>query len=273
MRYLQFDIRNYKAISTPITINFRRKSLFPIIGINESGKTTVLHAVFAFDHYNDDLNDNGRHLRDTANLYRTAPDIPHVAATIACTRPELNSALRDVEASADVALKAAAGIWRRKRQLPEELVISRNLKDLRYTIETPPFADSPHANSVAEAVLSHLPYILFFDDFRDRVDEKIEIPQRNVATGWLAILQQLFKQTDPSLSVFALSGMEERQRKSTLAKVQRHLNNTLTKEWQNFRLDDSDALEIGLEYVPAAEGATNRGHLKLGACPGNHCVS
>lgn len=43
--------------------------------------------------------------------------------------------------------------------------------------------------------------------------------------------------------------MEERQRKSALAKVKRHLNSTLTKEWQTFRLDDREALEISIDFV------------------------
>ena len=58
--------------------------------------------------------------------------------------------------------------------------------------------------------------------------------------------------------------MEERQRKSALAKVQKYLNSTLTKEWENFRLDDRDALEIALDFVKEA-GPNNsiRNFLKL----------
>ncbi len=41
--------------------------------------------------------------------------------------------------------------------------------------------------------------------------------------------------------------MEERKQKSVLAKVRRHLNKTLTEEWQNFRLDDREALEISID--------------------------
>ena len=71
MRYLRFTINNYRAIVGPLTIDVSKPKLMPIVGVNESGKTTVLHALFAFDHFNDEMNDDGRHLRDTANLYRT----------------------------------------------------------------------------------------------------------------------------------------------------------------------------------------------------------
>src|SRR5205823_11221418 len=98
-------------------------------------------------------------------------------------------------------------------------------------------------------------YILYFDDFRDSIDETIAIEgDEESADGWLSIVQQLFKQTDSSLSVFTLQSEEERRRNTILAKVQRRLNETLTKEWQTFRLDDSEALDISIEFVnpPAA---------------------
>lgn len=46
--------------------------------------------------------------------------------------------------------------------------------------------------------------------------------------------------------------------------MNKHLNATLTKEWQNFRLDDTDALRIAImyEHVPVIDGA-DRHFLKL----------
>ncbi len=106
-----------------------------------------------------------------------------------------------------------------------------------------------------------MPYILYFDDFRDSIDETIAITGNDAsAEGWLSIVQQLFKQTDPALSVFTLPDEEERRCNTILAKVQRRLNETLTKEWQTFRLDDSEALEISIEFVRAAAGP----QIKLG---------
>ncbi len=72
MRYKKFIIRNYRAITGPLVIDLDKKSLVPIIGINESGKTTILHAIYAFDCFNDKFNEGGRHLEDTVNLYRTS---------------------------------------------------------------------------------------------------------------------------------------------------------------------------------------------------------
>ncbi len=81
MRYTSFTIKNYRAITGPLTIDLNKKSLLPIIGINESGKTTILQAIFAFDSFNDTLND-GLHLSNTSNLYLTSSPPPLIEAQI-----------------------------------------------------------------------------------------------------------------------------------------------------------------------------------------------
>lgn len=265
MRYLRFVISNYRAIVGPLTIDVSKPKLTPIIGVNESGKTTVLHAIFAFDHYNDDLNDDGRHLEDTANLYRTTPPPATVAAVIQLSRSELDLAVADCEKEHEKH-RAGFAALKKRRGLPTELTIVRNLSTKKYQLSDLRIPSEELQHVLAEAIISRLPYILFFDDFRDKIDEKIEIllPKDEPLSGWLAILQQLFRSTDKSLSVFQLPALEERQRKTVLARVQRRLNETLTKEWQNFRLDDREALDISVEFVTerTPQGA-ERHYLKL----------
>src|SRR3954462_14644380 len=99
MKYNKFIIENYRAITKPIVIDVSRNILMPIIGVNECGKTTILHAIFAFDHCNDDLNDAGRHLRDTDNLYATASKTAFVAAEVAVSRSELLACLKEIDES------------------------------------------------------------------------------------------------------------------------------------------------------------------------------
>src|SRR5262245_34603300 len=92
-------IENYRAITGPLVIQVNKPALTPIVGINESGKTTVLHALFAFDSFNDDLNEKGRHLKDTSNLYRTNAPPATVAAEIELPRANLEEAIENCEAS------------------------------------------------------------------------------------------------------------------------------------------------------------------------------
>src|SRR5688572_4452532 len=100
MRYLRFVIRNYRAITQPLEIDVARHSLMPIIGVNECGKTTILHAIFAFDFLNDKLNDNGRHLKDTRNLYQTGTRGGRIAAVIEISKDEYAEVLADLEVPA-----------------------------------------------------------------------------------------------------------------------------------------------------------------------------
>jgi hypothetical protein len=263
MRFKKFIIEDYRAITGPLTIDVSSRTLLPIIGINESGKTTILQALFAFDTYNDDLNDE-RHLKDTLNLYSTSPGNAKVTAVIECTRNDLYDAFDDVEDESAQG-KASVARWKKRSRLPNTITITRDIKSQNYSIKEEPFATSPLADLLAREVIKFLPYILYFDDFRDKVDEQIEIPVSKTTglTGWAATMQQLFRQTDESFSIFALVNLEERQRKSVLAKVQRHLNETLTRQWQDFRLDDSDALEIGLVFEAPAPGQPTGGSLRL----------
>ena len=88
MEYKRFWISNYRAINGPLEIDVAQSPLTPIIGINECGKTTILSALFAFDSFNDGLNE-GRHLKDTHNLYRTDKTSPKISAEI-CLRIRLH---------------------------------------------------------------------------------------------------------------------------------------------------------------------------------------
>ena len=70
MKYTKFTLKDYKAIAGELEIDIK-KSLLPIICINESGKTSILWGIFAFDEANDALNE-GRHMKNVGNLYKTS---------------------------------------------------------------------------------------------------------------------------------------------------------------------------------------------------------
>jgi predicted ATP-binding protein involved in virulence len=92
VRYKRFVINNYRAITGPLEIDRERRALTPIIGVNESGNTTILHAIFAFDYNNDRLK-GGRHLKDTSNLYRTSSPSAVIEALVEISKPELDEVI------------------------------------------------------------------------------------------------------------------------------------------------------------------------------------
>jgi len=254
VKYLQFTIENYRAITDPVLIDVGKTPLLPIIGVNESGKTTILHALFAFDFYNDKLNDGGRHLKDTVNLYRTGLQDQQatVTARISIEIDDLCQLMEDQ----GIESKALVRYRRKHVEFANIIHLQRNIVTGLYSILDLELPKAVEVDKLCRIIIGHLPYILFFDDFRDSFEERIPIVlgSNNLPSGWLAIINQLFVATDPNLSVFDLAEMEERQRKSAVSKVKRHLNKTLTREWQTFRLDDSDALTISIEYEPEKLG-------------------
>lgn len=259
MRFLSFTISHYRAIRGPLTIDVDKRGLIPIIGINESGKTTILQAVLAWDNNNDYLNARVHHLDDVSNLYATQPTAPTVSARVEFLADELVQVLKELKRNVEHSRNAKAYL-NFATEFPAILEITRDLSTKKYSINHAKF-HLPGFNDVfAREIARTTPFILYFDDFRDSVEEVIEITQpggKKEAGPWLEIVNQLFKRVDSTLSVYQLPDMEVRRRKSVLAKVVRKLNNTLTREWQTFRLEDSDALRISLEYYEEEGEAKN----------------
>lgn len=69
MKYKRFIIENYRGIIEPLEIKIKQGRPIALVGLNESGKSTILDAIFAFDYQNDNLNKKYKQLNDTKNLY------------------------------------------------------------------------------------------------------------------------------------------------------------------------------------------------------------
>lgn len=284
MKIKKFIIQNYRAISSPITIDVDKQPLMPIIGINECGKTTILNALFAFDSYNDPLN-SGRQLQDTHNLYRNDDAPAKVSAVIELDPSDVHRALKSIQEDLEPdpttpATKAPeepenqdlpAAIRKYKRsasKIAPTLTLTRNLKTKLYEIEHPDCKNVELNALLGTELLRNLPHILYFDDFRDSIEPEIKIwlKPNSKESGWIPILERLFQQTDENYSVKKLRGVtDDRLRKSIVAAVNTKLNDTLIKQWQTFSLDERSALEISIDYIPPTKLADNDdgGSIKL----------
>lgn len=260
MKYTSFTVENYKGIEERLTLNVSKTPLIPIIGVNECGKTTILQAIFGFDFTNDALNQNVRHLEDTKNRYKSAPLDPKVSAEIEVSKADALEAINSAVA-ANEAFKSEHTSYKRKfgKDYKGTVKITRNLTTKKYTID-PAAKDSSFSNEVAKEIIKRLPYILFFDDFRDSIDQRIEIKANpdGELEGWLAIIDRLFKTTDEQYDILELPTEEDRDRKGIISNVNRKLEKVLTDEWKNFRLEDrEEALKIRLDYEKVVAPQTN----------------
>lgn len=270
MRYLSFSIENYRAINGPICIDIEKSRLIPIIGVNESGKTTILHAIHAFDYFND-KNNNGSHLVDIKNFYSTNYGSkvvkPFVSAKIQIELGEWAEAVKVVANEKPDLLpeERANNISDMMPTQNGRFELIRDLELLNYQIRPDVGLSLEEQNMISRQLIRSLPYILYFDDFRDKIEERIEIPLDNSkASDWLRYMERLFELTSPDASPFKLKDMDARDRKTLLSQVKDKFNATLTKEWAKFRLDDTQVLTVEFDYEENENASpTNYGYLKL----------
>jgi len=261
MRYKSFTISNYRAISSPFTVDLTKR-IIPFVGVNECGKTTILQAIFCFDETNDKER-KGEHLLDIHNLYETDNSLPpKITACIAATPKELlmylgeyittckaKKNIKKEENGGVVAIEeneenivAAISTFEAslqelsKRDLEFDFEITRNLDEKKYYIKG--FADTLPAECITKicSVLIHrLPYILYNDDFNDRPPNKLEItvPAKNLG-GWEAIFERVFRSTNSSYSLAETISKDDKTRKSILDDVITYLDSSLTDEWRKF---------------------------------------
>jgi predicted ATP-dependent endonuclease of OLD family len=254
MYYKKFIINSYKAITRPIEIDLEKNSLIPIIGINECGKTTILNSIFAFDSSNDHYDPTIKQITDVHNLYATLDEPASIAAEINLSLEDYREVVADYfkrkNPESEKPQKRFTFKKPRNCNWPLSIIITREIKNPTSTYHLDKkelLSGIDDESKFCEELVLHLPYILYFDDFRDSFPDRIEIKEE-ADSHWLEIIEELFKKTAPSYSTYKLAQCEKRQRNNILRDVEDKINASLTKEWANFRLDDREALKINIDF-------------------------
>lgn len=267
MRYIKFEIQNYRAIKNSLNIEVKQNALIALVGINESGKTTILQSIFCFDYFNDKLYE-GNHLKNSLNLYQTSDQNPLITARVELSYKALKDLIdsyndeilpliegktpEEEEEEEEVGTFIPVEIPFSSAEYPGYIDITRDLSTKNYTIAC--FEHEPQSiqQGLSCSVIRSLPYILYNDDFNDRPPNYVEIPNTKPKTlpEWLSIYERLFKVTDPSYSLFAIiNEPEQRRKESIISDVQEVLNKTLVKAWRTFSPDTHSALKVSLRIV------------------------
>lgn len=264
MKIIEYRIRNYKAVKdTSIKLNY---SLNPIIGVNESGKTTILSAILAFDKNRDKVN-SGNHL-EYKNKYSTgATKDSKITATLILDKDEL----KDLKKSLN--LKSETPDYEHLLKITDKtpFILTRELSspEKEYTLEDDIFSDNNKKN-IINFLLKNLPYILYFDDFTDRVPEEIVFKEDYKNTGklafsknreWQEIIVEIFRRAEvegidddknPLKSFFHLTDKD--QKDDILSDIEDVLNKEIIDEWKRIKksgfknfADDSDNLSLELK--------------------------
>src|SRR5690606_13512202 len=264
MKIIEYRIRNYKAVKdTSIKLNY---SLNPIIGVNESGKTTILSAILAFDKNRDKVN-SGNHL-EYKNKYSTgATKDSKITATLILDKDEL------IDLKKSLNLKSETTDYEHLLKITDKtpFILTRELSstEKEYTLEDEIFTEKSK-RSIINYLLKNLPYILYFDDFTDRVPEEIVFKEDYKTTGklafsknreWQEIIVEIFRRAEvegidddenPLKSFFLLTDKD--QKDYILSDIEDVLNTEIIDErkriknsgFKNFA-DDSDNLSLELK--------------------------
>ncbi len=247
-----------------MTISLANNPLLPLIGINECGKTTILQAIYSFDEANDNGYE-GKHLKDTLNLYKTEDEQePLITATIETNYSNLEKIVEKYnilkEAEAEAKVKPAASVAKTedfeklkipisKKDFSKNIKIERNLRTRKYQFKD----DELEAlNPIADKVVKEMPYILYNDDFMDRPPNSVKIPAEEPTdlTEWLSIYERLFNVTNPQYSLFKLVVEKDpRRRDSIISDVEEELNKRLSKAWETFLLSKHGKINVRLKTV------------------------
>jgi len=259
MKIVDFKIENYRAIeSVELNLNF---SMNPIIGINESGKTSILQALLSFDKTRDRLN-QGEHLsfqnkystKDTKNCF--------IEASLYLDEEEFEELIKYIS------VKTSSEDYEKVCLLKDEKIkLKRCLDNKNYLYENT-ILDEKLCNKIANFLVSKLPTILYFDDFTDRVPEKVEFPDEYKLDGklksnklreWQEIIEEIFKRAeadgidDNPLKDYM--NIEDQDRKDDiLSDIQDTLNREIIDEWKKIKksskslADDSEELELEIVH-------------------------
>lgn len=262
MQITEYKIKNYKAI-TDVTLKLNY-SIIPIIGVNEAGKTSILQAILAFDKNRDRLN-GGAHL-EYQNKYSTKDTKDcTISVVVHLEKREIRELLDYIKPR----FGKDSPIDITKIEEKTTFTLSRHLsnEDKDYILEDE-FTNPKIKKELKKFIQNNLPFILYFDDFTDRVPDIISFKEDYKTNGklafsknkdWQEIIIEIFKRAEvegmedpnPLISFFNIT---DKDRKSDiLSDIEGILNKEIINEWKRIKksghknlADDSENLSLQL---------------------------
>ena len=264
MIYRQFSIGRFRGVAD-VTLSLIKGDLLLLLGLNESGKTTILRGIEAFDYRNDPSLDEDREkfyisVRNKSDLYTSEPAM--VSARIELDEPlrkrDFKSLFRTLNSDDarlgesflkklnDLGAFTLIRVFPFRDGEPERPFYKF---DVRHA-----YSDNPKlGHRLAGAIINQCPFIIYFEDFTDRIPEKIFVVETNDAFSpdWYDIIDGLFYHSNTSYSVkafkalFARNGPRPDDAKTVLRRVNKTLNRIFTEKWKRLSgVEDIEDTEL-----------------------------
>ncbi len=266
IEFKKIIISNYRAIEkAEINLN---NSISPIIGVNEAGKTTVLKAILCLDKRRDKLND-GEHL-DFLNIY-SRQNQAVISVEIIIKENDFFSKLL-----AKCKVKTDSEDYQILEKLSNSIPfkLSRHLSEVgkNYRLEGGNIEQLSQniLQKTIDFFVKKTPYILYFDDFNDRVPDKISFDKNYKKDGkllkknreWKETIEELFKRAKPEFitgkntkmlqEYFSMTNDDAKS--DVLNDVKDELNKEIVEEWKKIKKSGFDGkqdidIEIDLTNI------------------------
>lgn len=271
--YSSFRIQSYRGIDD-VSISFKRSNLALLLGLNESGKTSILKAIESFDFRNDPPSKDAsiffKGMRNKKDV--DSNKVVQITARLQVKRKgDVSKIRRKALEKAGFEDREAIASFLESVLDHGELVITRCVEFLDglykrdyYRFEQSTSLQTSQATeALARAIVSYCPFIIYFEDFKDRIPDRIHISSTSEAfdPDWSDIMEGLFYHTSESYSVsqlqrfFADSRSAADDASTVLQRVNKTLNRIFTDKWKQLSgVKDIDQATLTYTHSPQKKG-------------------
>jgi predicted ATP-dependent endonuclease of OLD family len=249
--YSHFKVRSFRGLDE-VDLDFAKNDMTLLLGLNESGKTTILKAIETFDFNNDPSPDKLKRfftsMRNKQDIECSQPCV--ITAEIQFSEPLDYNFFKKVlkAASIDGNVKGEIEAFVSRVNVERKVTISRVIPFQNgspgrsyYQIDGEVFNSPRLGRILAQEIVRRCPFILYFEDFKDSIPDRVYTKPQNPAynASWYEIIDGLFYNTDPTYSIkkleayFAKANPREDDARSVLKKVNKTLQKTFTEKWVN----------------------------------------
>ncbi|MCY4361124.1 MAG: AAA family ATPase [Gammaproteobacteria bacterium] len=250
--YNSIEIKGFRGLSH-VSLNFSKNDLVLLLGLNESGKTSILKAIECFDFNNDPAQDQLKafftSIRNKQDIDCSSPTT--ITAEISFSEPLdfkfFQKALRSARYNRQIRSTVDAFIARANERCSVRItrVIPFNVGNAGasyYKFEDHlPIEDQKLESVMAQEIVRRSPYILYFEDFQDAIPEKIFTNRRSDGfnPAWYEIIDGIFFNTNSNYSVkkylgyYSNNNRRADDARTVLKQVNNTLQETFTEKWRD----------------------------------------
>lgn len=265
--YRRFEVKNFRGLED-VAIDFSKNELILLLGLNESGKTSILKAIEAFDFNNDPLPENLK------SFFSSMRNKQAIESNTPCTITAEITFTEELDYGFFKKILKAAEFDNSVKGQVEGFLDTLNPGKTVSIRRVVPFSDGKPGKSyyefvggaplapqrlnriMAQEIIRRSPFILYFEDFQDAIPERIHTSRRSDAYNhpWYEIIDGLFYNTDHKYSIkkfeayYSKSNPREDDARTVLKKVNKTLQKTFTEKWENLS---------GVQEIEEAEIAYN----------------